>query len=223
MDCSSSLSPHLKSISVLLCTSLTNNLNACTAEPNLCILMVGPKLLLYESRIHLNQKPKGHAPLFPLHLAPSLSLNSAHICTTSIISINFFPPPFFTVAETRRHHSRLLQPGKLSSINSPIHLQALRGRPQQQLQCPKLCFHSAYTKPPPPPPSTSSTPVTTPMLENLSPVSTPPAPTRRDPVSLCWILARKPWVDRRRWKGEKSAQRVDRSFQMAHQSTEHSL
>lgn len=32
------------------------------------------------------------------------------------------------VAETRRHHSFLLRPGKLSSIHSPIHLQPWRGK-----------------------------------------------------------------------------------------------
>lgn len=74
--------------------------------------------------VYLNQKSKGVCSTFSFNLVfPST------LCTISLTSINLRLPlhPFFTVAEIRRHHSCLLQPGKLSSPHSPIHLQPLEG------------------------------------------------------------------------------------------------
>lgn len=78
-------------------------------------------------QICLVNKKQWMCSTFSLNL---VSLSSLHICTTSLKSINLHLPlrPFFTVAETRLHHSCLLLPGKLSSLHSPIHLQPLEGK-----------------------------------------------------------------------------------------------
>lgn len=105
----------------------------------------------------------------------------------SLTSINLLLPicPVFTVAEIRRHHSCLLQHGKLSSPHSAIHLQPLeRGGGWKAAAAAakavfSYCFPVKHTQPRP---STSSAPVTTPMLECLD----AGAPSRSSVSSGSW-------------------------------------
>lgn len=139
-----------------------------------------------------------------------VSLSSLHICTTSLKSINLHLPlrPFFTVAETRLHHSCLLLPGKLSSLHSPIHLQPLEGKASAAATAvAKAMFFLLLPHELPPlkthtqsPPSTSSTPITTTMLECSLKAG---APSRSSVFSG-------PWPGNQGWIDKKKGKRVER-------------